>query len=122
MQREHRSMRERFTSLRNGFCLALVVAACTTVGLNTGGTATNFDLILRSNSDDTKNHAPNTSFSVSAKCIAGQQLVGGGYFLVNNGAEPTSVAVEGDYPSAIDTWTVHVRNPHNPAVYSGAAH
>jgi hypothetical protein len=102
--------------------LALALAGCTHVSLNTGGATTSFDLAVRSSADSTKNHPSNTSFSVSASCQPGQQMVGGGYRLINNNnANPTLVAVEGNFPSAPNTWTVQVRNPDNASVYSGDA-
>ncbi len=104
--------------------LAIATSGCgPDVGLNTGGVPTVLDIVVRSNSDDTKNHPTNVSFSISASCLPGQQLVGGGYSLININADPTLVAVEGNFPSpfAANTWTVQVRNPDNPSVYSGDA-
>jgi hypothetical protein len=101
--------------------LGFVVASCAHVGLNTGGTPTTFNIVVQSITDNTKNHPSNSSFSVSAVCAVGQQLVGGGYRLVNNSnAQPTQVAIEGNFPSASNTWTVQARNPDN-AGYSGDA-
>ncbi len=101
-------------------CLALALTGCAT-GLNNDGNATNFAIAVHSASDNTKNHAANTAFSVSASCNSGEQMVGGGYGLLNNNSSPTLVAVEGNYPSAKNTWTVQVRNPDNPIVYRGDA-
>lgn len=112
---------------RNLLCafagLALLLPGCVQPGLNTGGATTSFGLTVRSNADNTKNHLSSSApFSVSASCQSGEQMVGGGYQLINNSnANPTSVVVEGTYPSAPSTWTVQVRNPDNPPIYSGDA-
>ena len=104
-------------------CVAIAVAGCATVGFNLpSGTSTKFNILTGSKGDDTKNHPANVAFAVSASCAQGQQLVGGGYDLINNSnASPTLLVVEGSYPSAANTWTVQVRNPDNPAYYSGDA-
>jgi len=91
-------------------CLSLLQPGCTT--LNTGGVTTRFNLVVQSNVDNTKNHLSSPDpFSVSASCKPGQQMVGGGYNLINNSHLRTLVVVEGNYPSAPATWTVRVRNP-----------
>lgn len=114
--------RSRSISLIAAAFLAIATSGCgPSPGLNTGGAATVLDLQVRSATDDTKNHPTNTSFSISASCLPGEQLVGGGYFLININAFPTLVAVEGNFPSAANTWTVQMRNPDNPPFYSGDA-
>lgn len=106
------------------------LAACTTAQLNTGGTPTKFELVVAVGVDNTKNHPPNSPFMVNASCASGQQLVGGGYLLINNNAptrklpgEPdypaSLVVVEGNFPSSANSWTVQVRNPDNQSLYSG---
>lgn len=106
----------------------LALTACVSPGLNTGGVATKFNIEVVANVDNTDNHQANHSFSISASCRAGGQLVGGGYRLISNNNEvnprtkkgyPILVVIEGNYPSARDTWTVQARNPDNTSLYSG---
>jgi hypothetical protein len=101
--------------------LSFAFAACAHSGLNTPpGTNASFDLVVRSTVDNTNNHPANITFSVSASCQKGQQMVGGGYRLINNSnAHPTLVVVNGNFPASATTWTVQVTNPDNPSVYSG---
>ena len=102
--------------------LLIAVTGCTTLGLNLpAGASTKFNILVGINADNTKNHPPNAAFTVSASCAAGQQLIGGGYNLINNNSGPTLVVIEGNYPSGPSTWTVQVRNPDNPSLYNGDA-
>ena len=77
-------------------------------------TNTRFNIFVRSNAVDTNSFAHNVQKSISVSCQAGEQMLGGGYLLLNNtNAADTFVVVEGSFPSALNTWTVLVRNPDN---------
>lgn len=101
--------------------LSMFVTACAAATLNTGGVATAFKLAVQANADNTNKHPANVSFTVDASCGTGQQLVGGGYTLINlSNAHPTQVAIEGNFPSTPNTWSVQARNPDSGG-YTGDA-
>lgn len=77
--------------------------------------------LQRPNSANTNSFPPNTQFQVNASCQDNEQLMGGGYTIQNTNSTDPHLAVEGNYPSASNTWTVKVRNPDNPPLSTNDA-
>jgi hypothetical protein len=48
---------------------------------------------------------------VNSKCQSGEQLLGGGYVLVESATNGSLLTLTGNYPSADDTWTITVDTP-----------
>jgi hypothetical protein len=48
---------------------------------------------------------------VNSRCQSGEQLLGGGYVLVESATNGSLLTLTGNYPSADDTWTITIDTP-----------